>query len=79
MSKIVTKKRINISVSEDINQVLKKLARRDNVPVATKTLELLKEAIQIEEDGVWESLAEARDKKGVKYLSHKEVWGEDLY
>ena len=74
MNKISTKKRINISVSEDINQILKQLARRDNVPVATKTLELLKEAIQIEEDVIWEKLAETRDTKGAKYLSHKEVW-----
>ncbi|MFH1759272.1 MAG: hypothetical protein ABH822_01775 [Patescibacteria group bacterium] len=78
MSQTLTKKRINISVSDDINQVLSKLAHRDKVPVATKTLELLKEAIQIEEDEVWEELAEARDQKNVNYLSHKQVWGEDL-
>ena len=78
MNKTAIKKRVNISVSKEINEILNKLADRDNVPVATKALELLKEAIRIEEDEVWEKLAEARDKKGIKYLSHKDVLGEDL-
>ena len=74
MNKTSTKKRINISVSEDMNRILNKLARRDNVPVATKTSELLKEVIEIEEDVIWEKLVEVRDTKNAKYLSHKKAW-----
>ena len=75
MPKITTnKKRINLSVSEDIDSILKTLAQRDNVPVATKTLELLKEAIEIEEDVILEKIANERNTKDSKYISHEKAW-----
>jgi len=69
-----TKKRINISVSADTNQELIKLAERDQVPVASKALDLIKKAIQIEEDEVLDLLAQQRDIKNAKYSSHEQVW-----
>ena len=71
---IKTKKRINISVSEDINQELIKLAERDEMPVATKALELIREALEFKEDIALSLLAQERDKKGVKYLTHEKFW-----
>ena len=71
---IKTKKRINISVSEEVNRELVKLAERDQVPVASKALELIRKAIQIEEDEVLDWLAQQRDIKGAKYLSHEQAW-----
>lgn len=69
-----TKKRINISISEEINQELIKLAERDQVPVTSKALELIKRAIQIEEDEVLDLLAQQRDTKDAKYLFHEQTW-----
>jgi len=45
-----TKKRINISVGKSTRTALNLLARRDEVPVATKAARLLEEALELDED-----------------------------
>ncbi|MBI2406502.1 MAG: hypothetical protein HYV25_02880 [Candidatus Harrisonbacteria bacterium] len=74
MKTTAAKKRINLSVSGDVNAVIQKLARRDNVPTATKALELIKRAILTEEDDVLDLLARERDTLGARYLSHSRAW-----
>jgi hypothetical protein len=69
-----TKKRINISLSRDLEKAIETLAKRDNIPEATKAVNLLRVALEIEEDQVWDELASARDKKSVKFTSHKKAW-----
>jgi len=68
------KKRVNITLSEDFIKILRMLAERDNVPVATKASELIKIAIEIDEDDILNAVAEERDVKGAKYLSHEKAW-----
>lgn len=55
--------------------VLTKLARRDAVPRAAKAVELLRVAMELEEDIVLAKLADLRDTKDAKFLTHEEVWG----
>ena len=69
------KKRINITFSEDMEMVLKKIAKRDEVPEATKASELLRLALEIEEDEAWETVATLRDEDGGQFYSHKKAWG----
>jgi hypothetical protein len=69
-----SKKRVNVTLPPDIEMVLEKIAQRDNVPVATKTIELIKIAIEIEEDDIWDEIASKRDKKGTKFISHDTAW-----
>jgi hypothetical protein len=69
-----TKKRINISLSSELEHALKYLAKRDNVPEATKAVHLLKIAIETDEDDVFNLLAEKRDTKKAKFISHKDAW-----
>lgn len=69
-----TKHRINVIIPADIEQSLSALARRERVPEATKASELLRLAIELEEDRVWDNLARERDTKGAKFISHKKVW-----
>ena len=69
-----TKKRINISVSEPLERALYRLAKRDEVPQATKAAELLRIAVEIEEDYVWDNTASARDSKGARFVPHKKAW-----
>ncbi len=69
-----TKKRINISLPADVEASLSKLADRDEVPQATKAVYLLKLAIEIDEDDVLNALAQQRDRKGAKFVSHKKAW-----
>jgi hypothetical protein len=71
-----TKARINLSVPEDIRQLVVKLAKRDDVPVATKTLQLLKEALELEEDRVLSAIADTRIKNATKWHSFDDVWKE---
>lgn len=69
-----TKKRINISLPHEEELVIIKLAKRDQMPTATKAGELLRLAIEIEEDQVWDSIASKRDTKNAKFISHEEAW-----
>jgi hypothetical protein len=69
-----TKKRINVSLPEDIENALLSLAERDDMPAATKALHLIKLALEIEEDDILNALAESRDVRGSKFVSHKDAW-----
>ena len=70
-----TKKRVNVSLSKPLEDALRKLAKRDQVPQATKAAELIRLAIELEEDIVFDQLAEERFNSIKKTLTHKEVWG----
>ena len=69
-----TKHRINVSLPDSLDLALFELAKRDKVPQATKATELLKLAIEIEEDQIWDALAQKRDTKRAKYIPHDKVW-----
>ena len=68
------KKRINISISKELDSVLIRLAKRDEVPQATKAEHLLRFAIEIEEDNILNTIAEVRDTLSAKFISHKVAW-----
>lgn len=68
------KARINISLSDNVMNALAKIARRDRIPQATKAARLLEIALEIEEDGVWDMLAQKRDTNNPRYISHKNAW-----
>ncbi len=67
------KKRINISVSKELEEALAKLAKRDEMPQATKAASLIEQAIESEEDVVWDKIAFEREKRGV-FVSHNKAW-----
>jgi len=69
-----TKQRINISVPDEAVAILERIARRDDVPVATKARELLELGIQTEEDDALDAVASSRDTKSARYLDHRKVW-----
>jgi len=73
-----SKKRLNISLTEELEKMISYLAERDQVPQATKALHLIQMAIELDEDEVWNAIAEKRDKKGTKYTSHEEFWSQAL-
>ena len=69
------KTRINVSLSDEVNSALKKLALRDQVPTATKAERLLEIALEIEEDEVWDRIASKRKQiKNTRYLTHNQAW-----
>ena len=69
-----TKKRINISLPSKVDIALSKISKRDGIPTATKAVQLLKLALEIEEDQVWDSIANKRDTKNAKFASHDTAW-----
>ena len=69
-----TKTRINISLPDNVRDALTKIARRDRIPAATKAARLLEIALEIEEDQVWEALAQRRDTRNASYIPHKKAW-----
>jgi len=69
-----TKKRINITLSPQVETLIMKIAKRDAVPAATKVSELLETALHLEEDLVLGAMARVRDTKNVKFVSHAKAW-----
>ena len=57
-----TKKRINISLSPEAEQLLAHATERDNMPEATNVALLLDIALEIEEDKALDVLARSREK-----------------
>ena len=69
-----TKRRLNISLPFELEIAIEKLARRDDISHATEITRLLKVALEIEEDDIWDTLAETRDKQETKLISHHKAW-----
>lgn len=69
-----SKKRINISLPADTEEILTLIAKRDQVPVATKAAQLLEMAIEIDEDEIWEQIVTERDTPDAEFISHEEMW-----
>ena len=68
------KHRINITTDREVETALKRAAKRDGVPLATKAGLLLRRGLEIEEDIYFADLAKFRMQHGKKYLSHHEAW-----
>lgn len=68
------KRRVNISLPAPIENILAMLAKRDEVPQATKAAELIRIAIELEEDQVLDATASKRDTGKAKFITHKKAW-----
>ncbi|MCK5504401.1 MAG: hypothetical protein KAJ10_04530 [Thermodesulfovibrionia bacterium] len=71
-----TKPRINIILEEPLYKTVEKLAERDGMSLSLKARDLIKEALEIQEDIALSSFAEEREKTfwKSKTLKHDEVW-----
>ena len=69
-----TKKRINVTLSPDLNEALSQLAKRDRVPEAAKAAELLRLGMEVDEDLLLTQVADQRLSTRKRLLSHEEVW-----
>jgi len=67
------KQRINITANHNVEKMIKQLAKRDNMPVSAKALDLLCLALELEEDIVWANMADKRSDKG-PYIEHEKFW-----
>ena len=71
------KKRINITLKDDLAEMLAQLAKLDKVPQATKAAELLEEALELEEDRILDAIANEREAKGGKLIPFEKVWKQN--
>jgi len=69
-----TKTRINITLPREIKDALFKLAKRERIPEATKATKLIEIALELEEDQAWDKIALERDRKGSRFISHRNAW-----
>jgi predicted DNA-binding protein len=69
-----TKKRVNISLSKELEQQVTALAKRDAVPTATKITELLRISLELEEDRLLSEISDERVRTSTGRISHEEFW-----
>jgi len=68
--------RINVVLERPLYQTIARLASRDGISLSLKVRDLVREALEIEEDIALAGIAEARERtiSGTQPLSHDEVW-----
>ncbi len=71
-----TKRRLNITLSPEVDALISLIAKRDQVPEATKVAELLHISLALEEDKAFSLLADERLSGKTKWVSHDDVWGK---
>ena len=72
-----SKRRLNITLSPEVDALITSIAKRDQVPEATKVSELLNISLALEEDKAFSILSDERlNEKDARRLSHSDVWGE---
>ena len=69
-----TKRRLNISLSKEVDEAITALAKRDQVPAATKISQLLLLSLTQEEDQLLSELAEERLQTSGQKLAGADVW-----
>lgn len=68
--------RINVVLEKPLYRNIEHLAKKDGVSLSLKARDLIKEALEIEEDIALSRFAEEREKtfEKKKSLRHEEVW-----
>jgi metal-responsive CopG/Arc/MetJ family transcriptional regulator len=68
--------RINVVLEKPLYHIIEKLANRDGVSLSLKVRDLVREALEIEEDMALSAFAENRERTftKTKTLKHNEAW-----
>lgn len=69
------KKRINLSVDDDVYDALERLAAARNQPVAGVSLSLIEQALEYQEDIYFSRVADERLRTRQKRIPHAAAWG----
>jgi hypothetical protein len=68
------KKRINLTVEDDLFENLKSLAKKEKSSIASISHALLERALELREDMYFSKVGEDRLNQKAKRISHKDVW-----
>ncbi|MBI5343953.1 MAG: toxin-antitoxin system, antitoxin component [Deltaproteobacteria bacterium] len=68
--------RINVVIERPLYEAVARLAKKDGVSLSLKMRDLVREALEMEEDIALSAFAEGREKtfKKGRALKHEEVW-----
>ena len=69
--------RIHVVLEKPLYESVRRLAEQEDVSLSLKVRDLVKKALETEEDAVLRDFAEEREKtfQRSKGLTHKQVWG----
>ena len=68
------KKRINLTVDDDVFESLDRIAKKKKTSVASVSHLLLEKALELQEDLYFSRVGEERMSKKFKRLSHGDIW-----
>ncbi len=68
------KKRINLTVEDDLFENLKSLAKKEKSSIASLSHALLERALELREDMHLSKVGEERLSQKGKRISHKDIW-----
>lgn len=68
------KKRINLTVEDDLFDSLIKIAKKEKTSIASVSHLLLEKALELREDFYFSKVSEERIAKKFKRLSSKDIW-----
>ena len=68
------KKRVNVTLPKPMAIFIRRMSLRDDVPQSTTIVQLLEQALEIEEDEYWDKRAESIEKKNKGWLTHEKFW-----
>ena len=69
--------RVNVVLEKPLYESVRRLAKKDDVSLSLKIRDLVREALEAEEDAALAEFAEEREKSFRRFraLTHKQVWG----
>jgi hypothetical protein len=69
--------RVNVVLEKPLYESVRRLAEKEDVSLSLKIRDLVREALEAEEDAALAQFAEERERnfKRSRTLSHKQVWG----
>jgi predicted DNA-binding protein len=70
------KKRINLTLENDLYRSLERLSKREKKSLSSVSLRLIETAIALEEDRYFSNEADKRLARKEKRLSHADAWKE---
>jgi predicted DNA-binding ribbon-helix-helix protein len=69
--------RVNVVLEKPLYDTVRRLAAKEEISLSMKISDLIKQALEAEEDAVLAEFAEEREKtfRRSRGMSHKQVWG----
>ena len=68
------KKRINLTVEDELFENLKRLAKKEDTSIASVSNALIERALELREDMYFSKVSEQRLEKVAKRLTHENLW-----